>query len=108
MRHVTIVILFAMSTAGMTAQDDDKIGKLSAPAALQKALRMVAKQKVAAISEKSELAIGQLVRPFDQAIEAEAQFYFVCLPERLDEPDIRAFHDWIVSGFTGAAVYALP
>lgn len=55
-----------------------------------------------------ELALGQLVRPFDQAVEAEAQFYFVCLPERLDEPDIRAFHDWIVSGFTGVAVHALP
>lgn len=59
MRFATAAIVLAMAAGGWTAQDEDKIGKLSAPAALQKSLRTVSKATIVAISQKSEFAVGQ-------------------------------------------------
>jgi len=44
-----------------------------------------------------DIASGRLVAPFDLMVPAQAGFYFCCLPERLDEPKIRAFRDFLFS-----------
>ena len=102
MRYATIAILLTMATGGWSAPDDDKIGKLSAPAALQKSLREVSRKKIAAISEKSELAIGQqkietqfdgvLQRDFagvkgSQEVYAKGDKYLVKVGARFDPPN---------------------
>lgn len=37
---------------------------------------------------------GRLVAPFKLAIQTEARFRFLCLPEAKDRPQIAAFRDW--------------
>ncbi|NIZ12480.1 transcriptional regulator GcvA [Phaeobacter sp. HF9A] len=37
---------------------------------------------------------GRLVTPFKIAIETEARFRFLCLPEAEDRPQIKAFREW--------------
>jgi len=39
---------------------------------------------------------GRLVRLFDSSILSDFQFFFVCPPSRMADPNIRAFHDWII------------
>lgn len=41
------------------------------------------------------LQSGQLVRPLRVSSPAEYGYYFVCLPERLQEPKIAAFRAWL-------------
>ena len=48
-----------------------------------------------AIIAQDDLDSGRLVRPFDVSILSYFQYYFVCLPERLAEPDIQAFYVWL-------------
>lgn len=47
------------------------------------------------IIAQDDLDAGRLVRPFDISILSTFQYYFVCLPERLEEPDIQAFYVWL-------------
>lgn len=42
-----------------------------------------------------DIASGRLVAPFDLMLRAEAGFFFCCLPERLDEPKVRAFRRFL-------------
>lgn len=42
-----------------------------------------------------DLAAGRLVAPFDLVLEEEHCYYFVCLPESVSNPRVRAFRDWI-------------
>jgi LysR family glycine cleavage system transcriptional activator len=44
-----------------------------------------------------DIASGRLVAPFDLMVPAQAGFYFCCLPERLAEPKIKAFRDFLFS-----------
>jgi LysR family glycine cleavage system transcriptional activator len=44
---------------------------------------------------QTELASGELVRLFDIAIPCELSYYFVCRPEAMQKPQVRAFHDWL-------------
>ena len=46
---------------------------------------------------KVSLESGSLVRLFDTNIVSEFQYYFVCPLPRLSEPNIKAFHDWLLS-----------
>ena len=46
---------------------------------------------------KDCLHSGSLVRLFDTNIISEFQYYFVCPIPRLSEPNIKAFHDWILA-----------
>ncbi len=48
-----------------------------------------------------DLAAGRLVRPFDIEIESAFGFWFVCRRDRLGEPKIAAFHDWIFEQAAG-------
>ena len=48
-----------------------------------------------AIIAQDDLDAGRLVRPFDVSVLSSFQYYFVCLPERLEEPDMQAFYVWI-------------
>ncbi len=41
-----------------------------------------------------DLDEGRLVAPFRTAIESDAQFRFVCLPNAIERPQVSAFHDW--------------
>jgi LysR family glycine cleavage system transcriptional activator len=41
------------------------------------------------------LASGQLVRPFRISSPAEFGYYFVCRPERVNEPKIASFRSWL-------------
>lgn len=43
-----------------------------------------------------DLRSGALVAPFDLKLESPDAFWFVCRQDRLREPRIRAFRDWIV------------
>ena len=45
---------------------------------------------------RNHLLSGRLVRLFDSSILSEFQFFFVCPPSRITDPDIKAFHDWII------------
>ena len=42
-----------------------------------------------------DLAAGRLVRPFSTAIESSFGFWFVCARDRVAEPKIAAFRDWV-------------
>lgn len=42
-----------------------------------------------------DIASGRLVAPFDLMMKAQASFYFCCLPETLDTPKVKAFHDFV-------------
>jgi LysR family glycine cleavage system transcriptional activator len=42
-----------------------------------------------------DLASGRLVRPFATEIESSFGFWFVCTRERIAEPKIAAFRDWV-------------
>jgi LysR family glycine cleavage system transcriptional activator len=43
-----------------------------------------------------DLAAGRLVRPFAHALAEDFSYFFVCLPEGVDMPRIRAFRDWLL------------
>lgn len=43
-----------------------------------------------------DLAAGRLVRPFAQAIDSSFGFWFVCRRDRIGEPKISAFRNWIM------------
>lgn len=43
-----------------------------------------------------DLASGRLVRPFAVSVPFAEPYWFVCLPERSDDPKIVAFHDWLI------------
>jgi len=45
---------------------------------------------------QGDLDAGRLVRPFDISILSAFQYHFVCPPERLEEPRIKAFHEWLI------------
>jgi LysR family glycine cleavage system transcriptional activator len=42
-----------------------------------------------------DIALGRLVAPFDLMLRAQAAFFFCCLPDRLEEPRIRAFRTFL-------------
>jgi LysR family glycine cleavage system transcriptional activator len=44
----------------------------------------------------SDLAAGHLVKPFAVELSSPFAFWFVCRPDRLAEPKIAAFRDWIL------------
>jgi len=43
-----------------------------------------------------DLAAGRLVRPFAQSVDSSFGFWFVCRKDRVEEPKIAAFRDWIM------------
>ena len=44
-----------------------------------------------------DLKSGRMVRPFEQAIDsAPLLYWFLCLPERADQPRIRRFRSWLI------------
>lgn len=45
-----------------------------------------------------DLAIGRLVRPYGREMVSPFGFWFVCRPDRLAEPKITAFRDWVLDG----------
>ena len=48
-----------------------------------------------AMIAQDDLDAGRLVRPFDISILSGFQYYFVCPPDRIAEPNIQAFHTWL-------------
>ena len=42
-----------------------------------------------------DLEAGRLVKPFDTTLDDQYCYYFVCLPESMSNPRVRAFRDWI-------------
>lgn len=49
---------------------------------------------------EDDLAAGRLVKLFDVMSPSRVGYYFVCPKGREDEPNIRAFHDWVVEEAT--------
>lgn len=47
------------------------------------------------IIAQDELEAGRLVQPFENSILSAFQYHFVCAPDRVDEPKIAAFRDWL-------------
>ena len=48
-----------------------------------------------AIIAQDDLDAGRLVRPFDISILSGFQYYFVCAPDRIAQPNIHAFQNWL-------------
>lgn len=48
----------------------------------------------------AEVAAGDLVAPFDLTVPVSQAYYLVYLEERLADPRVRAFRDWMVSEST--------
>ncbi|WP_298850660.1 transcriptional regulator GcvA [uncultured Ruegeria sp.] len=44
-----------------------------------------------------DVSEGRLVAPFKVAVQTEARFRFICLPEAKDRPEVAAFRDWFFS-----------
>ena len=42
-----------------------------------------------------DLEAGRLVKPFPLEIESAFSFWFVCRADRIEEPKIRAFRNWV-------------
>ena len=49
----------------------------------------------------AELAAGLLVRPFELSVDTGNGYYLVYLKERLADPRVRAFRDWVMSEAAG-------
>lgn len=47
------------------------------------------------IMARDDLEAGRLVRPFDVSILSVFQYHFVCLPDRLADPNIQALQLWL-------------
>ena len=45
----------------------------------------------------TEVAAGRLCVPFDLPVRSSATYHLVCRPERLGDPTIAAFRDWLVA-----------
>jgi LysR family glycine cleavage system transcriptional activator len=43
-----------------------------------------------------DLQAGRLVRPFDLSLPLDFKVHFVCPPGALEQPNIRAFRDWVI------------
>ncbi|MGH7292423.1 MAG: LysR substrate-binding domain-containing protein, partial [Myxococcota bacterium] len=48
------------------------------------------------LSCEARLREGRLRRPFPHSIPAPETYHFVCRPDGLDDPVIRALRDWLV------------
>lgn len=46
---------------------------------------------------EADLAAGRLVRPYPLALQSPFGFWFVCRPDRLNEPKIAALRAWLVA-----------
>jgi LysR family transcriptional regulator, glycine cleavage system transcriptional activator len=46
---------------------------------------------------EARLRDGRLCRPFELAVRSESTYHFVCRPEALGDPSIRAFRDWLLA-----------
>ena len=51
----------------------------------------------------ADIKAGRLVQPFPLKLKADYAFYVVALEARVDEPAIKAFHDWIFAEAEGDA-----
>jgi len=54
---------------------------------------------VALVSEflvRDDLDRGRLVKPFDLVLPSSHWYWFLCPPESLERPKVRAFRDWLV------------
>lgn len=45
---------------------------------------------------RQDLGSGRLVKPFDLVLPSNHWYWFVCPPENLERPKVRAFRDWLV------------
>ncbi len=57
---------------------------------------------------QGELAAGRLVEPFDLKIKADFSFYLVYLESRADDPNIRAFRNWLMQEIGGTPSTETP
>ncbi len=46
---------------------------------------------------RQDLESGRLVKPFDLVLPSNHWYWFVCPPEHLERPKVRAFRDWLVA-----------
>lgn len=46
---------------------------------------------------RHDLESGRLVKPFDLVLPSNHWYWFVCPPEYLERPKVRAFRDWLVN-----------
>jgi LysR family glycine cleavage system transcriptional activator len=55
---------------------------------------------VALVSEflvRQDLESGRLIKPFDLVLPSDHWYWFVCPPDHLERPGVRAFRDWLVA-----------
>ena len=56
----------------------------------------------------ADIKAGRLVQPFPLKLKADYAFYVVTLESRVDEPAIKAFHDWIFTEAEGEGAAETP
>ena len=49
---------------------------------------------------ESRVREGRLIRPFALSLRSDQTYHFVCRPEDLEDPRIRALRDWLVDSLT--------
>ncbi|NQW01739.1 MAG: transcriptional regulator GcvA [Rhodospirillales bacterium] len=57
---------------------------------------------------QGDLDAGRLVMPFDLKIKADFSFFLVYLESRAEDPNIRAFRDWLMDEIGGYATRETP
>ncbi len=45
---------------------------------------------------RRDLSSGRLIKPFDLVLPSDHWYWFVCPPENLERPKVRAFRDWLL------------
>lgn len=52
---------------------------------------------------EEDLAMGRLVRPFEQSLPYDLAYYLVCLPETAEKPKVAAFRAWVQAEAAGVS-----
>ena len=86
-----------LQTAGVETVDSNKGLVVTSDAlAVEAAMDGGGVALVSAFLVRHDLEKGRLVMPFDLALPSSHWYWFVCPPENLERPKVRAFRDWLV------------
>jgi LysR family glycine cleavage system transcriptional activator len=85
--------LASAGVSGIDATHGPRFGQQSM--AIQAAVAGHGVALASALLVADDLQAGHLVRPFEHALDGDATYSLVCLPEEADTPRIRLFREWL-------------
>jgi len=87
-----------LKTAGVTGVNGTKGPVVTSDSlAVEAAMNGVGVVLVSEFLVRHDLAGGRLVKPFDLMLPSNHWYWFVCPPENLERPKVRAFRDWLIA-----------